>query len=68
MLSSGQDAAQIELGDAFTRIELRRVESEYAQLAKGGTKSDAERQRFQEVSRRLAELKGASGVTAPGAA
>jgi len=55
------ESAHADLAGAFLRLELARVQSEYQLLTATGARSDAERKRFQELSRRLAELKGAAG-------
>ena len=61
-LSDSGDAgtARQVLGDVLLKLERQRMESEFARLSSGGQRSDVERQRFQEVSRRLDELKRAT--------
>jgi DNA primase len=59
------ETAQAEWRGAFTQLELVRVQGEYQRLTAAGTRSPAERDRFQQLSRRLAELKGAAGTAAP---
>ncbi len=49
--------AEIIMNDIFRQIERQQIELEYRQLSGAGAHSDAERERFQQVSRRLAELK-----------
>ncbi|MCC7485955.1 MAG: DNA primase [Burkholderiales bacterium] len=46
--------------EAFRRLEHDRVKGEFERLNAAGPLSDAERQRFHALIRRLAELKGAS--------
>lgn len=60
--SEDPESAQAELAGAFLQLELLRVQSEYQLLTATGARNDAERKRFQELSRRLAELKGAAGT------
>jgi DNA primase len=60
--ADNNDAALADLNGTFAQLELRRVESEYARLSTTGVSDENERLRFQEISRRLAELKGAAGV------
>jgi hypothetical protein len=48
------------LADVLLKLERQRMESEFARLSSGGQRSEVERQRFQEVSRRLDELKRAT--------
>ena len=60
--AGNDDAALADLNGTFAQLELRRVESEYARLSTTGVGDEHERLRFQEISRRLAELKGAAGV------
>jgi len=50
--------AEMIMSDIFRQIEKQQVELEYRQLSGAGARSEAERARFQQVSRRLAELKG----------
>jgi DNA primase len=61
--ADNDDAALADLNGTFAQLELRRVESEYARLSTKGVSDENERLRFREISRRLAELKGAAGVT-----
>ena len=60
-LADGADdeMAKAMLADAFIQLEKQHVQSEYERLLAGGQRNEVERQRFQAVSRRLAELKGA---------
>ncbi len=63
-----EQTADAVLRGIFAQLELRQVQSEYERLAAKGACDETERQRFQLVSRRLAELKGgAIAVTPPGA-
>ncbi|MBI3053450.1 MAG: hypothetical protein HYY77_05285, partial [Betaproteobacteria bacterium] len=55
------ESAQADWAGAFIQLELVCVQSEYQRLTASGARNDAERKRFQELSRRLAELKGAAG-------
>ena len=54
--------AKIMLADALLQLERPRVEAEYKRLTENGQRNDAERRRFEVVSRRMAELKGAPPV------
>jgi len=58
------DSTQAEWTGAFLQLELVRVQGEYQRLTAAGAHSAAERERFQQLSRRLAELKGVAGPTA----
>jgi DNA primase len=63
LLAAGSDeAVRADLDGVFVQLELRRVQSEYARLSATGVRDETERLRFQALSRRLAELKGASAV------
>ncbi len=53
------ESAQAEWRGAFVQLELVRVQGEYQRLTATGARSPAERERFNALSRRLAELKGA---------
>ncbi|MGW8182456.1 MAG: DNA primase [Burkholderiales bacterium] len=57
-----EQSAQADWTGAFLQLELVQVQSEYQRLTAGGARDEAERRRFQELSRRLAELKGATGA------
>ena len=50
------ESAQAEWRGAFVQLELARVQGEYQRLTAIGAHSPAERERFHELSRRLAEL------------
>ncbi len=60
-----EQSAQADWTGAFLQLELVQVQSEYQRLTAGGARDEAERRRFQELSRRLAELKGAAGAAVP---
>jgi DNA primase len=49
--------AKADLEGAFDQLELTEVSKEHRQLSQGGLRSETDRQRFQVVDRRLAELK-----------
>ena len=58
---AGDDAsARADLAGVFNKLELDRVLAEYKRLTASGIRDE----RYQELSRRLAELKGASGGAA----
>jgi len=57
-----EQSAQADWTGAFLQLELVQVQSEYQRLTAGGARDENERRRFQELSRRLAELKGATGA------
>ena len=54
------EMAARELADALLKLERQRMESEFRRLSGSGQRTDVERQRFQEVSKRLDELKRAT--------
>jgi hypothetical protein len=54
--------AKVMLGDAWIQLEKPRIEAEFQRLVAEGQRDDVERERFQTVSRRLRELKGAPPV------
>jgi DNA primase len=54
--------AKVMLADALIQLERPRVEAEFQRLVAEGQRSDVERERFQTISRRLRELKGAPPV------
>jgi DNA primase len=63
LLAAGSDeAVQADLTGVFAQLELKRVQSEYARLSASGVRDESERLRFEALSRRLAELKGAGAV------
>jgi DNA primase len=59
MASIDEASAQADMTGAFNQLELKSVSSEFERLNSGQRSAD-ERQRFQEVSRRLDELKRAT--------
>ncbi len=60
--SDDEQSAQADWTGAFLQLELVQVQSEYQRLTAGGARDETERRRFQELSRRLAELKGAAAA------
>ena len=60
--AGNDDDVLADLKGAFLQLELKRVEEEYRQLSSKGISDENERLRFQEVSRRLGELKGSANV------
>jgi DNA primase len=60
MAPSDDAEAQADLEGAFNQLELQSVKSEFERLSAGGQRSEGDRLRFQEVSRRLDELKRAT--------
>ena len=54
--------AKVMLADALVQLERPLVEAEFQRLVTGGQRNDVDRARFQTVSRRLRELKGAPPV------
>jgi hypothetical protein len=62
--SDDLESAHADWRGAFVQLELARVQGEYQRLTAAGARSPAERERFYELSRRLAELKGAAGTSA----
>ncbi len=61
--SVSDESAKVELVDAFRKLEHDKVRAEFEQLNTAGARNETERQRIQELSRRLGELKG---VGSPG--
>jgi DNA primase len=59
---SDPEDLRTELEGVFVHLEERSVESEYEALISKPDKSEAERLRFRELSRRLSELRGGGGV------
>ncbi len=57
-----EQTADAVVSGIFAQLELRQVLSEYERLSAKGVCDETERQRFQQVSRRLAELKGGAAV------
>jgi len=67
-VTDDEESARADFTGAFNQLELIRIRSEYERLTAGGVRNETERRRIQELSRRLAELKGAGGSAArPGA-
>lgn len=62
LAASSEDMVRADLDGIFAQLELERVKGEYTRLSASGVRSESERLRFQELSRRLAELKGAGAV------
>jgi DNA primase len=56
-VTGDDETARADLAGVFIKLELDRVLSEYKRLTASGIRDE----RYQELSRRLAELKGASG-------
>jgi hypothetical protein len=59
-VASDEDATLADFTGVFNQLELLRIRSEFERLSVGGERSEVERKRFQEVSRRLDELKRAT--------
>jgi len=55
-------SAQADMDGAFNQLELLQIRGEHERLTAGGLRNEADRVRFQELSRRLAELKGSAGT------
>ena len=64
MTLADDDSVQGDLDGAFNQLELQRIRSERERLTAGGLRNETERQRFQELERRMAELKGAPAAGA----
>ncbi len=60
MAPADEASAQADMNGAFNQLELQSVRNEFERLNTSGQRSEDERQRFQEVSRRLDELKKAT--------
>jgi DNA primase len=60
MAPTDEVSAQADMDGAFNQLELKSISSEFERLNTSGQRSDNERQRFLEVSRRLDELKRAT--------
>jgi DNA primase len=58
------ETAKTILADVLLKLESQRVESEYRRLNAKEVRNEAERQRLQELYRRMAELKGSAGAAA----
>jgi DNA primase len=59
-VASDEDSALADFTGVFNQLELLRIRSEFERLTAGGERSEVERKRFQEVSRRMDELKRAT--------
>lgn len=55
-----ESSAMADFNGTFNQLELLRVRTEFERLSAGGERSEVERKRFHEVSRRLDELKRAT--------
>ena len=55
-----ENSALADFNGAFNQLELLRVRTEFERLSAGGERSELERKRFHEVTRRLDELKRAT--------
>jgi DNA primase len=58
--AADDEMAARELADALLKLERQSMEVEFRRLSGGGTRTETERRRFQEVSKRLDELKRAT--------
>jgi len=58
------ETARTVLADVLLKLESQRVESEYRRLNAKEVRNEAERQRLQELYRRMAELKGSASAAA----
>ena len=61
MAPTDDASAQADLDGAFNQLELLQIRGEHERLTAGGLRNETERQRFQELERRLAELKRSAG-------
>jgi DNA primase len=64
--ASDDEMAARELADALLKLERQSMETEFRRLSGSGQRTEVERQRFQEVSKRLDELKRATTGSHPG--
>jgi hypothetical protein len=55
-----ESSATADFNGVFNQLELLRIRTEFERLSAGGERSEVERRRFHEVSRRLDELKRAT--------
>jgi DNA primase len=62
LANAEEDAARADLQALFTKLEVGRLTLEFDRLSTRPAPTEAERVRFTEVRRRLAELKGAGTV------
>jgi len=61
MAPADDASAQADLEGAFNQLELLQIRGEHERLTAGGLRNETDRQRFQELDRRLAELKRSAG-------
>jgi len=59
-VAGDENSALADFTGVFNQLELLQVRSEFERLSAGGERSDIARKRFQEVARRLDELKRAT--------
>jgi hypothetical protein len=59
-VASDENSTLADFTGVFNQLELLQIRSEFERLSAGGERSDVERKRFQEVARRLDELKRAT--------
>jgi hypothetical protein len=64
MAPADDASAQADLEGAFNQLELLQIRGEHERLTAGGLRNETDRQRFQELDRRLAELKRSAGSPA----
>ena len=60
IVAGDENSALADLTGVFNQLELLQVRTEFERLSAGGERSDMARKRFQEVARRLDELKRAT--------
>jgi DNA primase len=65
-VAGDENSALADFTGVFNQLELLQVRSEFERLSAGGERSDIARKRFQEVARRLDELKRATTGSRPG--
>jgi DNA primase len=63
-VADDEESTRADINGAFNQLELVSIRTEYERLTAGGVRNESERRRIQELSRRLAELKGAAGSAA----
>jgi DNA primase len=59
-VATDENSALADFNGAFNQLELLQIRGEFERLSAGGERSEVQRQRFQEVARRLDELKRAT--------
>jgi hypothetical protein len=59
-VASDEDSALADFTGVFNQLELLQIRGEFERLTAGGERSEVERKRFQEVARRMDELKRAT--------